>query len=130
MKRLIAAAALAPVLLASGAFAQTVSDEVSKQLWCGTAMVLFFSSLPPDLTEAEMAEAAGYVEGGKALLDIAIKGHLDAGFTQEQVDELAGALEPAVIEQIQSDTAQYSFEDCLAILPGQDGASDSSSSAM
>ena len=39
MKRLIAAAAILPALLATGAFAQTVTDEVTMQLWCGTAMV-------------------------------------------------------------------------------------------
>ena len=32
MKRLIAAAAILPALLATGAFAQTVTDEVTMQL--------------------------------------------------------------------------------------------------
>ncbi len=135
MKRLIAALALTPALMAPGAFAQTIPDEVSKQLWCGTAMVLFFSSLPPDLTEAEKAEAAGYVEGGRALLEIAVQGHLDAGMAQADVDTLKGELEQTVIQQIQSGTATYSFDDCLAITPGLESQessepSSSPSSAM
>lgn len=117
MKRLIAALALTP-LLATAGLAQSVTEEVGQQLWCGTALVMFFTEgLPPDLTEAEKAEAQGYVEGGQALLEIAIQAHLDAGYTQEEVDKIAADLKPVVMQQIQSNTAQYGFEDCLAIVP-------------
>ena len=38
MNRLIFALALTPALFVTGAFAQTVRDDVTKQLWCGTAL--------------------------------------------------------------------------------------------
>lgn len=134
MKRLIAAAALTPMMLASGAFAQTVPEEVDMQLWCGTAMVLFFSNPPPDLTPEEQKEAEGYIAGGTALLETVVQAHLDAGFTQEAIDAKKAEYETTVMQEITGDAATYSFEDCLALLPEADdtpssGASDSSSSS-
>lgn len=135
MKRLIAAAAVLPALLATGAFAQTVTDEVTMQLWCGTAMIVAFSNPPPGLTDEQLAEAQGYVDAGTALVEIAIQAHLDAGFTQEAADKIKTDIVPVVTEQVMGDgsNADHTFEECLAILPGQDqGAApaDTSSSAM
>ena len=140
MKRLIAAAALLPALLTTGAFAQSVSDEVNMQLWCGTAMMVAFANPPPGLTAEQLAEAQGYVDAGTQLIDTAIQAHLDAGFTQEAADKIKADIVPVVTEQVMGDgsNAEHTFEECLAILPGQDaadqGAGDSSaetsSSAM
>jgi hypothetical protein len=135
MKRLIAAAALTSALFATGAQAQTVADEVTKQLWCGTAMVVAFSNPPPGVTEAQLAEAQAYVDKGTALIEIAIKAHLDAGFTQEAADKAKADMVPAVTEQVMGggEDADFTFDECLAILPGQetDASSDEpSSSAM
>lgn len=137
MKPLFAAAALAPLFLVSGAFAQTVSEDVTKQLWCGTALVAFFTNLPSEqLSDDEKAEAAGYVASGTALIEIAVQAHLDAGFTQEAVDKVQADLQPVVVQQIGDNTAPYSFEECLAILPAVEGgdatssATETTSSAM
>lgn len=122
MNRLIAAAALLPAFFATGALAQTVPDDVAKQLWCGTAMVVAFSNPPPGVTEAQLAEAQGYVQAGTELIEIAIKGHLDAGLTQEAADKAKADIAPVVTEQVMGGgevEPAYSFEDCLAILPGQ-----------
>ena len=69
-----------------------------------------------------------------ALIEIAIQAHLDAGFTQEAADKIKADIVPVVTEQVTGDgsTAEHTFDECLAILPGQDAAppSDASSSAM
>ena len=135
MKRLIAAAAVLPALLATGALAQTVTDEVTKRLWCGTAMVVAFSDPPPGITDEQLAEAQGYVEAGTELIEIAIKAHLDAGFTQEAADKIKADIVPVVTEQVMGagSNAQFTFEECLAILPGMEtdaSSAETSSSAM
>jgi hypothetical protein len=134
MKRLIVAAIL-PALFATGAFAQSVTDEVNTQLWCGTAMVVAFANPPPGLTEEQLAEAQGYVDAGTALIETAIQAHLDAGFTQDAADKIKADLIPVVTGQVMGDgsDAEHTFEECLALLPGQDTdamSSDPSSSAM
>jgi hypothetical protein len=131
MNRLIAAAALLPALFATGALAQTVPDEVNKQLWCGTAMVVAFSNPPTGLTEEQLAEAQGYVEAGTALVALAVQGHIDAGFTQEAADKAKTDIVPVVTEQVMGDasTAPYTFEECLAILPGMEPSAETSSSS-
>ena len=137
MNRLIFALALTPALFATGAFAQTVSPDVTKQLWCGTALVTAFATPPEGLTAEQIAEAKGFYDGGVKLLEDATQAHLDAGFTQEAVDklkvDLVAEVTPVVSGEVQD--AAYSFEDCVALLPAADGASSapadaSSSSAM
>jgi hypothetical protein len=120
MNRLIAAAAILPALFATGAAAQTVTEEVTKQLWCGTAMVAFFSNAGPDLTAEQLAEAQQFVQAGTELIQIAVQAHLDAGFTQEAADKAKADMVPVVTEQVggTGETAQFTFEECLAILPG------------
>ena len=88
MNRLIAALALTPALFTTGAFAQTVSEDVTKQLWCGIAMITAFANPPEGLPEAQLAEAKGYFDGGLVLISDAEQAHIDAGFTQEAVDKL------------------------------------------
>jgi hypothetical protein len=127
MNRLFAAAALAPMFLVSGAFAQDAPEEAKKQLWCGTAMVAFFSAMPSDqLSPEEQKEAAGYIAGGKALIETGAQGYLAAGFTQEAIDKLKLELETGVMDEINADKAQYSFEECLPLLPQEDASSASS----
>jgi hypothetical protein len=135
MKRLIAAAALTSALFVTGAEAQTVTEDVTMQLWCGTAMVVAFSNPPPDITADQLAEAQAYVEAGTALIEIAIKAHVDAGFTQEAADKAKADIVPVVTEQVVSGTVepQFGFDQCLAILPGMETdapSAESPSSAM
>lgn len=134
MKRLIAAAMLTSALFATGAQAQTVTDEVTMQLWCGTAMVVAFSDAPPDATADQLAQAQSFIEAGTALIEAAIQAHLDAGFTQEAADKIKADLVPVVRDQVTGAVeAQFTFEECLAILPAQDTdapSDQSTSSAM
>jgi hypothetical protein len=135
MKRLIAAAAIIPALFATGAFAQTVTEEVTMQLWCGTAMVIAFSNPPPGITDEQLAEAQAYVEAGTTLIDTAVQAHVDAGFTQEAADKAKADMVPVVTEEVMGsgENAQFTFEECLAILPGMEtdaSPPDTSSSAM
>jgi hypothetical protein len=128
MNRLIAVAAILPALFASSASAQTVSEDVAKQLWCGTAMVVFFSDPGPDLTADQLAEVQGYVDAGTSLIAIAVQGYLDAGFTQQAADKAKADIVPVVTEQVSGDgsTAPYTSEECLAILPGYEHLADPS----
>ena len=83
MKRLIAAAAILPALLTTGAFAQSVTDEVNMQLWCGTAFTIAFGGEPPEeLSDEEVAQGKAFFDGGIQLIALAELAHLDAGFTQ------------------------------------------------
>jgi hypothetical protein len=127
MNRLIFALALAPALLTTGAFAQTVSADVTKELWCGTALVVAFSNPPSDATSEQLAQAQTFIDGGNMLLSEATQKHLDAGFTEEQVTKLKSDL-VAEITPIVSGTgdpskAKYTFDDCAAMLPAPAGAS-------
>jgi hypothetical protein len=131
MNRLIAAAAILPALLATGAVAQTVTDEVTKQLWCGTAMVTFFSNPQPGVTDEELAQAQAFVDAGTTLIQTAVQGYLDAGFTQEAADKAKADMVPVVTEEVggTGENAQFTFEECLAILPGFEQPADSSASS-
>ena len=127
MNKLILALALAPALLTSAVQAQTVAEDVSKQLWCGTALVVAFSNPPADVTKEQLAEAQIYIDGGNKLVDDAGQKHLDAGFTEEQLTTLKSGL-VAEITPIVSGTgdpskAKYTFDDCVSLLPAPAGAS-------
>ena len=127
MNKLILALALAPALLTSAVQAQTVAEDVSKQLWCGTALVVAFSNPPADVTKEQLAEAQVYIDGGNKLLDDAGQKHLDAGFTEEQLTTLKSGL-VAEITPIVSGTgdpskAKYTFDDGVSLLPAPAGAS-------
>ncbi|HZY67498.1 MAG TPA: hypothetical protein VFE52_02860 [Devosia sp.] len=131
MNRLLAAAAALPMLLASGAFAQSVSDDVNKQLWCGTAMVVAFGNPPPGLTPEQLTEAQGYVDAGNQLIDQAVQAHIDAGFTAEEANRIKEDMVPTVSVQVMGngENAQYTFEECLAILPTQPAGPDGGASS-
>jgi hypothetical protein len=131
MNRLIIALALTPALFVTGASAQSVTDDVTKQLWCGTALSVAFATPPDGLTAEQATEAQGFLDGGTGLLETATKAHLDAGFTEEAVNKLKADLvaevTPVVTGEVQE--AKFTFEECIAILPAAPDAA-SSSSAM
>ncbi len=122
MNRLIFALALTPVLLAGSAKAQTVSDDVTKELWCGTAFTIAFAQLPSDAPSEQQAEAQHYIDGGQKLIDAATQAHLDAGFTEEQVTkikaDLVAELTPIVSNGGDPSKAKYSFDECVALVDG------------
>ena len=132
MNRLIIALALTPALFITGASAQTVTDDVAKQLWCGSALTTAFATPPDGLTPEQEAEAKGFYDGGVALIAAAEQAHLDAGFTQEAVDklkvDLVAEVTPIVTGEVQE--AKFTFEECLAIIPAPAAPADASSSAM
>ena len=66
MNRLILALALTPALLSTAALAQTVPDDVSKQMWCGSAFVAAFSNPPPGVPSDQLALAQIYIDQGRA----------------------------------------------------------------
>ncbi len=121
MKKLLLTLALAPALAATGAYAQTVSDDVSKQLWCGEAFAIVFSQpLPAEATSDQQAQAQAYIDGGNKLIDDATQAHLDAGFTEEQVTKIKSDLVAEITPVVTGDgaNAKYTFEECAALLPG------------
>ena len=133
MNKLILALALAPALLTTAVQAQTVSEVVSKQLWCGTALVVAFSNPPADVTKEQLAEAQVYIDGGNKLLDDAGQKHLDAGFTEEQLMTLKSGLvaeiTPIVSGAGDPSKAKYTFDDCVSLLPAPAGAPAPASSS-
>ena len=130
MNRLILAVALVPALFSTAAMAQTVSTDVTKALWCGTALTVAFSNPPPEATSEQLSEAQVYIDGGNMLIEQATQAHLDAGFTEEQVTTIKSDLVTKVTEQVTGDgsNADYAFEDCVALLPAP--SDPTASSAM
>ena len=133
MNRLtLVAFAFAPALLTTGAFAQTVSDDVSKQLWCGEAMVAAFSNPPPGVASEQLAQAQVFIDGGNRLIDDASQKYLDAGFTEEQLTQTKTDLVKEVTAVVTGNgaNAKYSFDECNAVLNGGAApAADAASSA-
>ena len=81
MRSLFAALALTPMLLATGTLAQTVTEDVNTQLWCGTAFVIFFSEMKP--ADVGEADAKLYLDGDLATLES--EGRLVGGKCQSKV---------------------------------------------
>jgi len=119
MNRLILALALTPALISTGAFAQTVPDDVSKQLWCGSAFVAAFSNPPPGVPSDQLALAQIYIDQGNGMIDEAGQKYLDAGFTEEQLTKVKADLVTEVTAAVNGDggNAKYTFEDCKALMP-------------
>jgi hypothetical protein len=132
MNKLILALALAPALFTTGALAQTVSEDVTKELWCGTALVVAFGNAPSDATSEQLAQAQTYIDAGNGMIDEATQKHLDAGFTEEQLTKVKTDLVAEITPIVTGDgsNAKYSFEDCAALLPsGASSAPADTSSA-
>ena len=64
MNRLILALAFTPALFSTAALAQTVPDDVAKELWCGSAFVAAFSNPPPGVPSEQLALAQNYIDQG------------------------------------------------------------------
>lgn len=130
MHRLAFALALVPALLASGARAQSVSDDVAKQLWCGEAFQTLYAAQKDQITPDIQPTYDAYVAAANALVDKGTQGYLDAGYTEEQVNkikaDLVAEVTPVVTGQAQG---KYSEGDCnqllapLLVLPVPDESS-------
>lgn len=120
MNRLILALALTPALFTTGAFAQTVSDDVAKTLWCGEALVVAFSNPPPGVPSEQLAQAQGFIDGGNKLIDTASQKYLDAGFTEEALTKVKADLVTEVTAVVSGNgaNAKYTFDDCNTLLTG------------
>ena len=122
---------IAPALMTTGAFAQTVSEDVTKELWCGTALVVAFGAAPSDATAEQLAMAKTYIDGGNHLIDEATQKHLDAGFTEEQVTKVKTDLVAEITPVVTGDGsgAKYTFEECVGLLPAPPSTETPSSSS-
>lgn len=116
MNRLIFALALVPAFLATGAQAQTVGEDVSKQLWCGQALSYLYgsiSSVPPD--QQPMLDAV--LVGVGKMVDAAAQSYLDAGFTEEAVTKIKADLTTEVTAVIsQQAQGKYGQDECMALM--------------
>src|SRR5690242_14926839 len=78
MNRLILALAFTPALFSTAALAQTVPDDVAKELWCGSAFVAAFSNPPPGVPSEQLALAQNYIDQGNKMIDDAGQKYLNA----------------------------------------------------
>jgi hypothetical protein len=124
MNRLIFALAMTPALITTGAFAQTVADDVSKQLWCGSAFVAAFANPPPGVPDDQLALAKVYIDQGNGMIDEAGQKYLDAGFTEEQLTKVKADLVTEVTAAVSGSggTAKYTFDECKALMPNPPSA--------
>ena len=117
MNRLILALALTPVLFATGAQAQTVSEDVSKQLWCGEAFSVYLTGQVSAAPAEQQASIQAFIDGSNKLIDQATQAYLNAGFTEEQVDKIKADLVTEVTAVVTSGAAgKYTPNDCQALI--------------
>ncbi len=144
MKKLTLALALVPALLSTSAFAQTIDDASAKELWCGTALTIYYSNPPEGVSADDLAKAKVFLAATGLMIDEATQKYLNAGFTEEQVTKIKADLtsQLTVLVTGKDETGAsasappdaqppYSFDDCTALLqarvPGP--SADASSSA-
>ena len=118
MHRLALAFALVPALLTTSVHAQTVSDDVSKQLWCAEAFTVLFSAQASMIASEEKPIFDAYVSAASQLLDAATQAYLNAGFTEEQVAKAKADLvtEVTPIVTSQNQTGKYTPDQCNPLL--------------
>lgn len=117
MHRLTLVLAIVPALVATGARAQSVSDDVAKQLWCGEAFVTLYAAQKSQVTPDVQSTYDAYVAAANALLDKGTQGYLDAGYTEEQVDKLKTDLVTEVTPVVTGQASgKYSETDCEALI--------------
>src|SRR3569833_2778651 len=131
MNKLILALAITPALFTTGAFAQTVSDDVAKQLWCGEALVVAFSNPPSGVPSEQLTQAPGFIDSGNKLIDEASQKYLDAGFTEEALNKFKTDLVTEVTAVVTGNgaNAKYTFDECNALLTGAPAPASSSEAA-
>ena len=119
MNRLILALAFTPALFSTAALAQTVPDDVAKELWCGSAFVAAFSTPPPGVPSEQLALAQNYIDQGNKMVDEAGQKYLNAGFTEEQLTKTKADLVTEVTAAVSGNgsSAKYSFDDCRSVMP-------------
>jgi hypothetical protein len=118
MHRLALAFALVPALLTTSVHAQTVSEDVAKQLWCAEAFTVLFSAQASMIASEEKPIFDAYVSAASQLLDAATQAYLNAGFTEEQVAKAKADLvtEVTPIVTSQNQTGKYTPEQCNPLL--------------
>jgi hypothetical protein len=110
--------ALPVMLVATSALAQTVPEESVKDLWCGIAFGIVSASAPTDVNADQQAVIQAYADGGQMLIDRAKTVHLTNGFTEESFTTHLATLTDQVTTEVNAtdNSAQFSFEDCSALL--------------
>jgi hypothetical protein len=118
MHRLALAFALVPALLTTSVHAQTVSEDVTKQLWCAEAFSVLFNAQASMISSDEKPTYDAYVAAAQQLLDAATQAYLNAGFTEEQVTKVKSDLVTEVTPVVtsQSQTGKYSPDQCNPLL--------------
>jgi hypothetical protein len=119
MNRLILALALTPALITTGALAQTVGEDVSKQMWCGSAFVAAFSNPPPVVPDDQLALAKVYIDQGNQMIGDSGQKYLNAGFTEEQLTKVKADTVTEVTAAVSGNggDAKYTFDECKALMP-------------
>jgi hypothetical protein len=119
MNRLILALALTPALITTGALAQTVGEDVSKQMWCGSAFVAAFSNPPPGVPDDQLALAKVYLDQGTQRIGDSGQKYLNAGFTEEQLTKVKADTVTEVTAAVSGNggDAKYTFDECKALMP-------------
>ena len=118
MHRLALAFALVPALLTTTVQAQTVSDDVAKQLWCAEAFTVLFTAQASMISSEEKPIYDAYVSAAQQLLDNATQAYLNAGFTEEQVTKVKADLVTEVTPVVtsQGQTGKYTPDQCNPLL--------------
>ena len=118
MHRHALALALLPALLATGARAQTVGDDVVKTLWCGEAFTALFATEQAQIDAQTKPIYDAFVAAAAKLVETGTQGYLDAGYTEEQVTKIKADLvvEVTPIVTSQGQAGKFSPDECNPVL--------------
>ncbi len=143
MKRyLFALAAVAALAVSGPALAQSVDADTSKELWCGTALSIYYGIRPPGASDADVAKAEEFGKAADDMVAEATQKYLNGGYTEEQVSKLKDQLKSDISKIVTgkdengnavteaANPPPYSFNDCLLLLQPRVPADNSSSQAQ
>lgn len=117
--RLPALAALAALLPATLAHAQSLPSETDRDLWCGLAFTVMAEEAPADASPDQKALAETFAAGGTMLTDRASAILLENGYSDERLAAHLARVRAQVEREVNTTAATpaYSYEECRALLP-------------
>ena len=117
--RLPALAALATLLTATLAHAQTVPGDTGRDLWCGLAFTIMAEEAPADASPDQKALAESFAAGGAMLTDRAAAILLESGYSDERLAAHMARVRGQVEREVNTTAATpaHSYEECRALLP-------------
>jgi hypothetical protein len=121
-------AAIAALAVSGPALAQNVDADSTKELWCGTALSIYYGIRPADASADDIAKAQQYADAADGMVSEATQKYLNGGYTEEQMTKLKDQLKSDITKIVTgkdeagnavteaANPPPYTFNDCLLML--------------